>query len=324
MWERDESDKDKILRSMEINSNPEDFDMTSSIMQKVRGIHQRNSRNHPVKRRRKVLIASLSALLILSSMTVYASTHWIQIKNKEGKIILETRPQQSSSRSESYGNRLDEYKAELKKNLKPGESAIFYLKDEQMNEADQYNLLHYYYEPVVSSTYDDLTKEIQRLKAPMIHNLDGFVPDGYIFESGLIQVTSEPAPHTPEYELVLKELKDRAAESNDDQALFYKMVPPSKAVSTVVKYHKGDRQLKIIAFVRTPGSPAQVLTDSAEKLSVKGTELILSSDPAQQYLNRRLTWLNHDETVLFTITDDPKEPLTNNEFVKIAEGLIRD
>lgn len=78
----------------------------------------------------------------------------------------------------------------------------------------------------------------------------------------------------------------------------------------------------MIAFARTKGSAVQVPSKQAVKLTVKGKEMILSSTSAED--SRKLSWLSESETVFYMISDDPKDPLPEEEFIQIAEGMIRE
>lgn len=313
-------DQDRVLRSMEIHSVDEDVDVTPAIMQKVRQTHQLRHGRHQGKRRRSILIATLSAIFVLSSITVYASTYLVQIKNKEGQIILSTMDPWKFSVSEYNQKRREETEAELKKKLKPGEQAVYYIKDKQMTADAKEHPLNYCYLPIQHKDYDDLAKDIEEKGAPEIQN-PAYVPEGYTFDHGRIQITNEPVWNTPEYESLLNELKEKAEKSEEERKLFYKIVPWSQVASTVIQYRKGESQLTMIAFARSKGSTVKVPSKQAVKLTVKGTEMILSSSTGQ---SRRLTWLSETEEILYVITDDPKDPLSNDEFAKIAAGMIRE
>ncbi|KKO52560.1 hypothetical protein XI25_20435 [Paenibacillus sp. DMB20] len=292
--------------------------MTPAIMQKVRQIHQKRHGRPQGNRRKSVLIATISAIMVLSSITVYASTYFIEIKNKEGEIILTTKDPWKTTVSEYSQRRRKEAKAELKKKLKPGQVAVFYIKDPKISaKADP---LDYFYNTIQHKTYDDLAKEIREKGAPELLPPD-YVPEGYAFDHGSIQMGFELVPNTPEYESLLNELKKKAEKSNEKQGVFYKLVDWSRATASVLEYRKGDNRITIVAFARPKGSAVQVLTTEAVKLKVKGKEMILSTTSEH---SRRLSWLSESETVFYMITEDPKDPLSNDEFAKIAAGMIPD
>lgn len=309
---------EKNLRNMELQSVDEDVDVTPAIMQKVRQIHQKRHGRPQGNRRKSVLIATISAIMVLSSITVYASTYFIEIKNKEGEIILTTKDPWKITASEYSQRRRKEAKAELEKKLKPGQVAVFYIKDPKISaKADP---LDYFYNTIRHKTYDDLAKEMKEKGAPELHP-PAYVPEGYAFEHGSIGMGSELVPNTPEYENLLNELKKKAEKSNEKQGVFYKLVDWSRVASSVLEYRKGENRITIVAFARPKGSAVQVLTTEAVKLKVKGKEMILSATSEH---GRRLSWLSESETVFYMITDDPKDPLSNDEFAKIAASMIPD
>ncbi|EGG34641.1 hypothetical protein HMPREF9412_5925 [Paenibacillus sp. HGF5] len=261
----------------------------------------------------------LIAILILSSLSVYASQYLIQIKNKEGEVILSTIKPWEYSESEYNAKRVKETEEELRKRLKPGEQAVFYIKDLHMTPLVKEQPLKYFYMLTKHSNYQELAKEIEEKNAPVLLEPD-YVPEGYRFDYGQIQIRNEPVWGTPEYETLLNELKEQAEQSDEEQGLFYKIVPWYKIASTGMEYRKDENRIKMVAFAREKGSKAGVPTNQAVKIKVKGKEMILSASPSSP--SRSLTWLSDSEEVLYIITDDPKDPLSKDEFAKIAAGLI--
>lgn len=318
MRDSGQPEQDRILRSMELHSVDEEVDVTPAIMQKVRLIHRKkHGRNG--NRKKTLIIAMLTAILILSSLSVYASQYLIQIKNKEGEVILSTIKPWEYSESEYNAKRVKETEEELRNRLKPGEQAVFYIKDLHMTSLVKEQPLKYFYMLTKHSNYQELANEIEEKNAPVLLEPD-YVPEGYRFDYGQIQIRNEPVWGTPEYETLLNELKEQAEQSDEEQGLFYKIVPWYKIASTGMEYRKGENRIKMVAFAREKGSKAGVPTNQAVKIKVKGKEMILSASPSSP--SRSLTWLSDSEEVLYIITDDPKDPLSKDEFAKIAAGLI--
>ncbi|QOT13506.1 hypothetical protein JNUCC32_12195 [Paenibacillus sp. JNUCC32] len=293
--------------------------MTPAIMQKVRRIHRKKHGRNDGNRKKTLMIAMLTAILILSSLSVYASHYLIQIKNKEGEVILSTIKPWKYSESEYNAKRVKETEEELRKRLKPGEQAVFYIKDLHMTPLVKEQPLNYFYMLTKHSNYQELAKEIEEKGAPVLQEPE-YVPKGYRYDYGQIQIRNNPVWGTPEYETLLNELKEQAEKSDEERGLFYKIVPWFKIASTGMEYRKGENRIKMVAYAREKGSKAGVPTNQAVKIKVKGKEMILSASPSSP--SRSLTWLSDNEEVLYIITDDPKDPLSKDEFAKIAAGLI--
>ncbi|MGC6588905.1 hypothetical protein ACPV3A_28675 [Paenibacillus sp. Dod16] len=321
MRDSGQPEQDRILRGMELHSVEEEVDVTPAIMHKVRQIHQKNHRGHSGNRKKALIIAMLTAILILSSISVYASQYLIQIKNKEGEVILSTIKPWKYSESEYNAKRIKETEEELSKRLKPGEQAVYYIKDLHMTPLVKEQPLNYFYMLTKHSNYQELAIEIEEKGAPVLQEPD-YVPDGYQFDFGQIQIRNTPVWNTPEYQILLDELKAQAEKSDEEQGLFYKIVPWSEIASTGMEYRKGEYRIRIAAFAREKGSKAGVPTNQAVKIKVKGKEMILSAIPTSPL--RSLTWLSDSEEVLYRITDDPKDPLSKDEFAKIAAGLVSE
>ncbi|MCM3257379.1 hypothetical protein M3664_06210 [Paenibacillus lautus] len=321
MRDSGQPEQDRILRSMELHTVDEEVDVTPAIMQKVRLIHRKKHGRNDGNRKKTLMIAMLTAILILSSLSVYASHYLIQIKNKEGEVILSTIKPWKYSESEYNAERVKETEEELRKRLKPGEQAVFYIKDLHMTPLIKEQPLKYFYMLTKHSNYQELAKEIEEKNAPVLLEPD-YVPEGYRFDYGQIQIRNEPVWGTPEYETLLNELKEQAEQSDEEQGLFYKIVPWFQIASTGMEYRKGENRIKMVAFAREKGSKAGVPTNQAVKIKVKGKEMILSASPSSP--SRSLTWLSDSEEVLYIITDDPKDPLSKDEFAKIAAGLVSE
>ena len=318
------SDQNQVLRSMEPMYIHENFDVTSDLMLRIHQNHDEKSGASLGIRRKRTLIAILCTMVLLSSITVYASSKFIQIKNKEGKIIITSIAQQTDTYVDYYVKLLSKYETELKKKLKPGERVAYYIKDKEIQAAETLNPLYFLYVPHQHPNYADFAEEMKAIETPQILE-PTYMPEGYSFKTGNIQAMPEPFVHTPEYEQLLGELRDLAEKSTDNQALFYKIIPWSKGSSSMIQYRKGERLISINAYAKSTNSTVQVPAGNAEKLTVNGTEMLLTSperNAGKPSYGRRLTWLDDSGLVLYTIMDDPQDPLSNEEFAKIAAGMM--
>ncbi|WP_236575651.1 hypothetical protein [Paenibacillus sp. USDA918EY] len=323
MQDRGESGQDQALRNMERTESHDQIDVTSAVMSRIYQYEGKNSSQRSGARPRMVLVASFCAVVLLSSITVYAGARFIEIRNHEGKIVITSIAEQSNPYANYYINILNKYEAELKKKLKPGEMAAYYIKDKQIQAAETLDPVHFLYVPYMHRSYDEFAKEMQATDTPQLRE-PTYMPEGYLFDTGSIQAKPEPFVGTPEYKQLLAELKAMAEKSPNEKALFYKMIPPTKGASSMIRYRKGDYRINIIAFSKPTDSTVQVPSGNAEKLTVNGKEMLLSSTEsgsAASY-HRRLTWLDATGHVLYNITDDARDPLPKEEFAKIAAGIM--
>lgn len=318
MRDSGQSEQDQMLRRMEVGSTDEELDVTPLIMQKVRDIHQKKHGKRNSYRKKSFIPVLVTAILILSSLSVYAGNYLIQIKNKEGKVVLSAIKQWKYTESEYNLKRVKESEEELSEILKTGEQAVYYIKDQHLTSSSQKYPLKYYYKAAKHPNYEELAKEIEKKGAPLLQEPE-YIPEGYQFDFGRIHIKSYPIPGTPEYESLLDELKMQAEKSDEEQGIFYKILPGAGITSTGMEYRKGEHRIKILAFARDKGPGAGVLTNEAIKLTVKGKEMIFSVDSGLN--NHKLTWLSDSEEVMYVIIDDPKDPLSKEEFAKIAAGL---
>lgn len=318
MRDSGQSEQDQMLRRMEVGSTEEELDVTPLIMQKVREIHQKKNGKRNSYRKKSFIPVLVTAILILSSLSVYAGNYLIQIKNKEGKVVLSAIKPWKYTESEYNLKRVKESEEELSEILKTGDLAVYYIKDQHLTSSSQKYPLKYYYKAAKHPNYEELVKEIEKKGAPMLQEPE-YVPEGYQFDFGRIHIKSYPIPGTPEYESLLNELKMQAEKSDEEQGVFYKILPGAGITSTGMEYRKGEHRITILAFARDKGPGAGVLTNEAIKLTVKGKEMIFSNGSTTE--TRSLTWLSDSEEVLYVVRDDPKDPLSKEEFAKIAVGL---
>ncbi|MGG3281572.1 hypothetical protein [Paenibacillus solani] len=318
MRDSGQSEQDQMLRRMEVGSTHEELDVTPLIMHKVRQIHQKKHGKSNGYRKKSFIPVLVTAILILSSLSVYAGNYLIQIKNKEGKVVLSTIKPWKYTESEYNVKRVKESEEELSEILKTGEQAVYYIKDQHLTSSSQKYPLKYYYKATKHPNYEELAKEIEKKGAPLLQEPE-YVPEGYRFDFGRININNYPILGTPEYESLLDELKMQAEKSDEEQGLFYRILPGAGIASTGMEYRKGEHRITILAFAREKGKKAGVPSNEVIILTVKGRERIFSNDSTTE--TRSLTWLSDSEEVLYVIRDDPKDPLSKEEFAKIAAGL---
>lgn len=171
MRDSGQPEQDRILRSMELHSVEEEVDVTPAIMHKVRQIYQKKQGRNAGNRKKTLIIAMLTAILILSSISVYASQYLIQIKNKEGEVILSTIKPWKYSESEYNTKRIKETEEELSNRLKPGEQAVYYIKDLHMTSLVKEQPLNYFYMLTKHSNYQNSQKKSKRRGLLFFKNL---------------------------------------------------------------------------------------------------------------------------------------------------------
>ncbi|GAE08890.1 hypothetical protein JCM10914_5226 [Paenibacillus sp. JCM 10914] len=302
---------------MEIQSiDDAELNVTPAIMDKVREIHRQRQGEDKPRRKKQLLSVALTAILVLSSLTVYANNQYLQIKNKEGIIILSTIPAIQYTDSDYKQKRREEAQSELSKRLKPGELAAYYIEDTRYSKEPQ---IEYYFHAMERKHYDDLAKDMVEMKAPVVLN-PSYLPEGYVFDYGVVQrglPTEYKFANKPEYQSLMHELQASSEKTDEVQGLYYKIMNTTKADSTVMYFRNGEKTFNLVVFSDTK-SP-QIRSDQAIRVTVKGKEMILSAVSSSK---RSLSWRSDDERDLYMINDIMHSALSNEEFIQIAESMI--
>lgn len=297
------------LRSIEI---------TEHVMDRVRGSVNGNLKKitvRPVKRSAFVLMITVVALCI--SVSAYAASEFIQIKNKAGQVVVKTSPKPE------YEYHLDsafsKYKEQVQATLKTGEAAFYYIKDDQLNAKDKLNILKQAYKNEYT-TYDAFVSEMKSKDAPMVIQPQNLMK-GYTFKSGEVYPTF-PFSYEKTHQEILDRLIQQANASTTDQKLFVEKIIWNEGLSTNVVYRKGNQHLSLIGSKGT-GTEIPVAKDSkSEQISIGHQQVVYVRDAKNETSTNFMAWFDEKKKIVYTIFDSGNSDLTKEDFITLAKRMI--
>ncbi|WP_342416536.1 DUF4367 domain-containing protein [Paenibacillus sp. FSL R10-2782] len=329
--------QDKSIKEMDLL--PENalklqaFDVTDKVMDRVYQKGQRKpGPTAKMRLRPGIAVPAMITFFVLgASITGYAASQYLEFRNSKGDIVLHTAKFYEPSDSvKKYLQVLDTYSQKVKNQLQPGEYAAYYVKDDFMNNEDRLNPVKFEYKWVEFSSFSSFQKEIKRTHAPLLYS-PSHLPDGYHFDYGYVYPAFmyPKSLNNAEYRTLVDELIQKSKTAPAGEKMFIKKLNWKKADLTTARYVKGSNYVSISISTLTPESKLTIFQndrDSAEKLTIKGTEAYyIGSGKTKQPTNtskNRLGWKDDNHHLFYEIYDNPNSPLVKQDLVKIAEDLL--
>lgn len=324
---------DDTIKEFVIQDEPGIIDVRMNVMNRVREIHEQNSGKKTSRHRTSAIVTIICFILVLSSLTGYAATRFVQIKNPKGEVIVETkeiREDAYTPHAKTYYEMRSAYKEHVLALLQPGELVAYYVDDDMLNAYDTGNMVQSVYKPLEHSRYEKFAKQLEATNGPLFVE-PKYLPKGLSFESGRV------FPSVMEGEASLENLKKlepefiRTAESSaSDSKLFLKPLSWNIAGSANARYANGEDMININAYVRKKGTssvttmhPEDVIV---EKLTVGGQEMVyMEAEAADEadYYKHKLEWLDEEAEVFYSVYDNPGTTLSKSEFIRIVESMVK-
>lgn len=330
--------EDESLKQMDLLtgsvSRVQAVDVTDKVMSQIyQKAERKHSLNAKMRLRPGLAVPAMITFLVLgASVTGYAASQYLEIRNHKGDVILATaQAPEPTEFTTKYTELLAGYVEQVQEQLQPGEFAAYYVKDDIMEQADQANPVKFTYKEAKFTSFGSLQKEIQRTGAPSF-NPPSHLPDGYQFDYGYVypeENLSVELLNNAEYRTLADQLRQEAEAAPAGDKLFIQTLDWDRADFTLARYTKGSGGITISVRNLGAGSRLTVFQnnqDQAEKLSINGTDVfyINSSKATDPVLasNHRLGWLDDKSHLLYQIYDNQESKLTKEELVTIAEELL--
>lgn len=318
------------------------IDVRGAVMERIASL----SANKPKRSMyRRPLVMAASLLLVTSlSVTVYAATELIQIRSKEGKVVLETKPNPDVSKElqekQDRLNSLDTASRSLAwRSALPGQAIAYYIHNQEMNalKKELYGkdtLLDFQTGSIYLGDLNVLKDEAEKRGMPNI-NVPSRILHEYSFSEGylsfnpdLSELFHDGEPTQAYYDLQ-NELIRKAELSTSSKKVFVKEIKPPSIRSVSLSYVKGsdmETSISVIATRRSGMNPKQEIhytdKDHVEKVVVKGHEMIYVKY-ADASFNQSLAWVDEQHDLYYHILFNNKEKLTKENVLEIAGGFIQ-
>ncbi|AIQ21705.1 hypothetical protein NSQ90_01845 [Paenibacillus sp. FSL H7-0737] len=294
-----------------------EIDVEEKVMGHIRGISDRKrSFSLSLKTMNKTTaVASMLALFLMISVTAYAASEYIQIRNSEGVVKVQHVAPNESAGVASY----DKYAQKVDAFAKPGE-LIAYLVNNNAGVAE----LSFKYKEQRIGAYSDFLKEIKRTGAPMLPALAA----GYAFEYGVINPnhpTTDAEKNSSLYQETLQDLTAQANKDKESSNLFMKAIPWSEPGWISAIYSKNNAFIGISATIMHGGKMfvEQEPENQADKIIVAGTEVIYNKVVKEEVSYDYLNWYNEKQDAYYTLSSYGDKILSKEQFLQLAGELLK-
>ncbi|WP_339288894.1 hypothetical protein [Paenibacillus sp. FSL E2-0201] len=298
-----------------------EIDVEEKVMGHIRGISDRKrSFSLSLKTMNKTTaIASMLALFLMISVTAYAASEYIQIRNSEGVVKVQHVAPNDSAGVASY----DKYAAQIDTLAKPGELIAYLVNNKAGTEGLGPDLQFKYKEQRIGA-YSDFLKEIKRTDAPMLPTL----VSGYAFKYGVINPNHPTTDADKKSSLYKETLRDLTAQANQEKGssnLFMKAIPWSEPGWISAIYSKDNAFIGISATIMHGGKVfvEQEPENQADKIVVAGTEVIYNKVVKKEVSYDYLNWYNEKQDAYYTLTSYGDKILTKEQFLQLAGELLK-
>lgn len=298
-----------------------EIDVEEKVMGHIRGISDRKrSFSLSLQTMNKTTaIASMLALFLMISVTAYAASEYIQIRNSEGVVKVQHVASNESAGVASY----DKYAAQIDTLAKPGE-LIAYLVNNRAGTEGLAAELQFKYKEQRIGAYSDFLKEIKRTDAPMLPAL----ASGYAFKYGVINPnhpTTDADKKSSFYKETLRDLTAQANQEKGSSNIFMKAIPWSEPGWISAIYSKNNAFIGISATIMHGGKVfvEQEPENQADKIVVAGTEVIYNKVVKKEVSYDYLNWYNEKQDAYYTLTSYGDKILTKEQLLQLAGELLK-
>ncbi|NUU63538.1 hypothetical protein [Paenibacillus agri] len=268
------------------------------------------------------------------------------LKNSAGQVVLgvqnitqgDTPLPSPSPAALKYSERMNTYRDQVEAALNPGERAVFYVKDAELDKlATGLGYGTKLIDAARPQVYNDYTA-FDKAWSEIDHSgirIPSSLPDGYEFDQGRITDQTFLNQTTPKYLTVLQQLEAEAQADTSGKQVFIRKLEKSRAKHLQVNldYIKNGAKRSIrlsVSELMTNGSTkVSILSgQSEEKWSIGGKEALFISisqaagNQGGWLAANRLVYYDQDSNMLYTLSDVSK-PLTKNEWLALAPVFIQ-
>jgi hypothetical protein len=296
------------------------IDVLDQVMGRIAGFE--DSRR-PILRRimkRTTALGGMLTVLLLISVTAYAASEYIQIRNGEGAVkVQHVAPNEVKGTGTSY----NKYAMKAQSFAKPGELIAYYVKD-KTTSGNPVVALQFEYKENRIKTYSEFMEEIKRTGAPVLP----VTAAGYNFDYGTVgptfPMTDEDRSRSLFYEKTLNELTVQANKATSGEKIFMKVVPWTEPGFVGGIYSQGKAIIGIYATIMHGGNMfvEQGPEKKANKITVEGTEVIYNSVNQESVSYHYLNWYNEEQDAYYTLTSYGDKKLNKEQLLSLAGELL--
>ncbi|WP_410771459.1 hypothetical protein [Fontibacillus sp. BL9] len=309
------------IKQASINEVMPEIDVTRQVMNRITEIEDRRHSFLKKTLRGTTALGGVLALILLVSVSAYAASEYIQLRNRDG--VVKVQHVASGETAAGTATAYDKYAVQAQNFAQPGQLIAYYIKSGSISGSPEPDLRFEYKEQRISS-YSDFMKEIKRTGAP---DLPETAMD-YSFDYGKVSPkfpTSDEQKKDSFYREVYSDLKDQAAKASSGEKVFMKTIPWSEPSSINGIYSKGNAHIGISATLMHGGNMVveQEKDNTTDKVTVAGTEVVFNSVNKDSITYHYLNWYNEKQDAYYTLSSFGDKRLTKEQFLQLAEELLK-
>ncbi|MNO29164.1 hypothetical protein D3C76_190700 [compost metagenome] len=299
------------------------IEVTGRVMERIRGLEQVRSRSTVRFASKTAATSGMLILLLLITVTAYAASEYIQIRNKAGVVkVQHVAPDLKPKGVAAYY----EYEWKLMDFAKPGEQIAYYFRGEPISEGTG-SLLQLAYKEQRITEYSAFLEQLNRKNSPVVLPKTA---GGYAFKYGMLHPrypTKTELDSSPFYRQTLSELIGEAKQDKK-RNLFMKVVPWTETGAVQAIYTKQGAFIDLSANLLNGGDVRVYLEpgNTPEKLKVEGRDIVYNHvdrpDVKPGFSYHYLTWYNEAQDAYYTLTTYGDRILTKEQLLKLAGELI--
>ncbi|WP_150275376.1 hypothetical protein [Paenibacillus tepidiphilus] len=301
------------------------IEVTRQVMGRIAALEAGRTRRGPRLMGKTAAAAGMLTMLLLVTVTAYAATEYIQIRNSAGKVKVQHVQDDTGwpkigpdNPENSSGN---PYEWKVQSLAKPGELMAYYVRGTEPSTPE--SALQFSYKEQRLTDYSAFIKEMKRTGAPLLPQQAG----GYAFKYGGVYANhpgTAELESDPVYRQALSELVGEAR-TDKTRNLFVKAVPWSKAAGVNATYTKGGAVVGILA---TPLNGANIQVGqkaetTAEIIEVEGREVVYNHTVRPEVSYHYLNWYNEKQDHYYTVSTYGDRELSKEQLLQLAGELIR-
>ncbi|MNW53339.1 hypothetical protein D3C74_308970 [compost metagenome] len=299
------------------------IEVTGQVMARVRGLERVQNRGTVRFGNKTAATLGMLILLLMITVTAYAASEYIQIRNKAGAVkVQHFAPDLKPKGVAAYY----EYEWKLMDFAKPGEQIAFYFRGEPIPEGG--SPLQFAYKEQRITEYSAFLEQMNRKNSPVILPKTA---GGYAFKYGTMHPrypTKSERDSSPFYRQILSELINEAKQ-DQKRNLFMKVVPWTEAGGVQAKYTRQGAFIDLSATL-LHGGDVQVYQEPGnkpEKLKVEGRDIVYNyvdrPDVKPGFSYHYLTWYNEVQDAYYMLTTYGDRILTKEQLLKLAGELMK-
>ncbi|AZN39064.1 hypothetical protein [Paenibacillus albus] len=295
-----------------------EINVVEQVMNRITGQKQKQGRRRKsgAAFRSVTALGSAALILLLISVTAYAATEYIQIRNKAGQVKVQYEaPSLTTTNGEPAP--YNKFAAQALKFAGEGELVAYLMPGNGTSE------LQFEFKEKRLKSYTDFVQEMKRTAAPQLPKtaLDYKFSYGSVYAN---KPTTDKDKRSSFYQGMLADLKAQADKPGGGSPLVMKKIPWTKPASVNALYTRGKAYIGLNALLMNGGqmNVVQDADNKTDKVMIGSTVVIFNKVTKGKIGYAYLNWYDEKQDAYYTLTSYGDHTLTRAEFLQLATTII--